>query len=63
MMAPLVQEDKVLVEGRVQYITLHLLDNSKLTIINTYASRTSRSKAGPLCGEGLAKQTSHRITP
>jgi exonuclease III len=45
MMAPLVQEDKVLVEGRVQYITLHLPDNSKLTIVNTYASRTSRSRA------------------
>jgi len=45
MMAPLVQEDKVLVEGRVQYITLHLTDNSKLTIVNTYASRTSRSRA------------------
>ncbi len=45
MMAPLIQEDKVLVEGRVQYITLHLPDNSKLTIVNTYASKTSRSRA------------------
>jgi len=45
MTAPLVKEDKVLVEGGVQYITLHLPDNSKLTIVNTYASRTSKSRA------------------
>jgi hypothetical protein len=45
MTAPLVKEDKILTEGRVQYITLHLSDNSVLTIINTYASRTSRSRA------------------
>jgi len=44
MTAPLVKEDNILVEGRVQYITLHLADNSELTIINTYASRTSRSR-------------------
>jgi len=43
--APLVKEDKILVEGRVQYITLHLPNNLELTIINTYASRTSRSRA------------------
>jgi endonuclease/exonuclease/phosphatase family metal-dependent hydrolase len=45
MTAPLVKEDKILTEGRVQYITLHLPDNSVLTIVNTYASRTSRSRA------------------
>jgi hypothetical protein len=45
MTAPLVKEDEILTEGRVQYITLHLPDNSVLTIINTYASRTSRSRA------------------
>ncbi len=44
-MAPFVKEDKILVEGRVQYITLHLPNNSELTIVNTYASRTSRSRA------------------
>jgi hypothetical protein len=45
MTTPLVKEDKILVEGRVQYVTLHLPDNSELTIVNTYASRTSRSRA------------------
>jgi hypothetical protein len=45
MMAPLIQEDKVLVEGRAQYIILHLPDNLKLTIVNIYASKTSRSRA------------------
>jgi exonuclease III len=45
MTAPLVKEDKILIEGRVQYVTLHLPDNSVLTIVNTYASRTSRSRA------------------
>jgi hypothetical protein len=43
--APLVKEDKILIEGRVQYVTLHLPDNSELTIVNTYASKTSRSRA------------------
>jgi len=45
MTAPLVKEDKILIEGRVQHVTLHLPDNSMLTIVNTYASRTSRSRA------------------
>jgi len=45
MTAPLVKEDKILIEGRVQYVTLHLPDNSEITIVNTYASRTSRSRA------------------
>jgi len=45
MTAPLVKEDKILIEGRVQYVTLHLPDNSELIIVNTYASRTSRSRA------------------
>jgi endonuclease/exonuclease/phosphatase family metal-dependent hydrolase len=45
MTAPLVKEDKILIEGRVQYETLHLPDNSELSIVNTYTSRTSRSRA------------------
>jgi hypothetical protein len=45
IMAPLIKEDKILTEGRVQYVTLHLPDNTVLTIVNTYASNTSRSKA------------------
>jgi len=45
MTAPFVKEDKILIEERVQYVTLHLPDNSELTIVNTYTSRTSRSRA------------------
>ncbi len=45
MMAPLIKKDGILVEGRAQYITLQLPDNSELTIINTYAPRTSRDRA------------------
>jgi hypothetical protein len=45
MMAPLIKEDGILVEGRAQYITLHLPDNSELTIINTYVPKTSRDRA------------------
>jgi hypothetical protein len=45
MTAPLVKEDKIPIEGRVQYVTLHLPDNSELTIVNIYASKTSRSRA------------------
>ncbi len=45
MTAPLVKEDKILIEGRMQYVTLLLPDNLELTIVNTYASRTSRSRA------------------
>jgi exonuclease III len=44
MTASLVKEDKILTEGRVQYVTLHLPENSELTIVNTYASRTSKSR-------------------
>jgi len=45
MMAPLIKKDGILVEGRAQYITLQLPDNSELTIINTYAPRTSKDRA------------------
>jgi hypothetical protein len=45
MMAPLVTEDKILIEGKVQSVTLHLPDDLALTIVNIYASRRSRSKA------------------
>ncbi len=43
--SPLIMENGILTEGRVQYITLHLPDSSELTIINTYAPRSSRDKA------------------
>jgi exonuclease III len=45
MTAPLIKVDGILVEGRAQYVTLHLPDSSKLSIINTYAPRTSRDRA------------------
>jgi len=40
--APLIMENGILTEGRVQYITLHLPDSSELTIINTYAPKSSK---------------------
>jgi hypothetical protein len=45
MTAPLIKEDGILVEGRVQYVTLHLPDSSELSTINTYAPRASRERA------------------
>jgi len=45
MTAPLIKEDGILTEGRVQYVTLHLPDSFELSIINTYALRTSRDRA------------------
>jgi len=43
--APLISDSGILTEGRTQFITLHLPDNSKITVINTYAPRTSRDRA------------------
>jgi exonuclease III len=43
--APLVKEDGTITEGRTQYLTLHLPDSTELSIINTYAPRTSRDRA------------------
>jgi hypothetical protein len=45
MTAPLVKEDGIITEGRTEYLTFHLLDSTELTIINTYAPRTSRDRA------------------
>jgi exonuclease III len=45
MTTPLIKEDGILVEGRVQYVTLLLPDSSELSIINTYAPKTSRDRA------------------
>jgi len=42
---PLIKKDGILVEGRAQYVTLHLPDSFELSIINTYAPRTSRDRA------------------
>jgi len=45
MTAPLVKEDGIIIKGRMQYLTLHLPNSTELTIINTYAPRTSRDRA------------------
>jgi exonuclease III len=45
MTAPLIKEDGIITEGRTQYLTFHLPDSTKLSIINTYAPRTSRDRA------------------
>jgi hypothetical protein len=45
MTAPFIKEDGILTEGRVQYVTLHLPDGSELSIINTYALKTSRDRS------------------
>jgi exonuclease III len=45
MTPPLIKEDGILTEGRVEYITLHLPDSSELSIINTYPPRASRDRA------------------
>jgi hypothetical protein len=54
MTAPLIKEDGILMEGKVQYVTLHLLDSSELSIINTYVPRTSRDRE-LFCGKRLAR--------
>jgi hypothetical protein len=43
--APLVKDNNILIEGRAQFITLHLPDSSLLTIINIYAPTSSRNRA------------------
>jgi len=45
MTAPFVKEDGIITEGRTQYLTLHLLDSTELSIINTYAPKASRDRA------------------
>jgi hypothetical protein len=45
MTAPLIKANGIFVEGRAQYVTLHLPDNFELSIINTYAPRASRDRA------------------
>jgi hypothetical protein len=42
---PLVKEDEIITKGRTQYLTLHLPDSTELSIINTYAPRTSKDRA------------------
>jgi hypothetical protein len=44
-MAPLVKEHGIITEGRTQFLTLHLPNSTELSIINTYAPRTSRDRA------------------
>jgi hypothetical protein len=42
---PFIKDHVILVEGRVQFVTLHAPDNKALTIINVYASQTSTERA------------------
>jgi exonuclease III len=42
---PLVKEDRIIIEGRTQFLTLHLPDSTELSIINTYAPRASKDRA------------------
>ncbi len=41
----LIKEHDILVEGIMQFVTLHSPDNGLLTIINVYASQTSAERA------------------
>lgn len=45
MITPLVKKNGILLEGRAQYITLQLIDNDSLTIINVYVARSSNDRA------------------
>jgi hypothetical protein len=42
---PLIKEHGILMEGRVQFITLQSLDNGSLTIVNVYAQPSSNDRA------------------
>jgi hypothetical protein len=42
---PLIKDHGILVEGKVQFVTLHSSNNGLLTIINVYASQTSTKRA------------------
>jgi exonuclease III len=42
---PLIKEDRIITEGRTQFLTLHLPDSTELSIINTYAPRASKDRA------------------
>ncbi len=43
-LVPQMTSNDILLEGRAQFITLQLLDNGNLTIVNIYAVRTSNAK-------------------
>jgi exonuclease III len=43
--APLISDSGILTEGTTQFVTLHLPDNSKITVINTYAPCIFRDRA------------------
>jgi hypothetical protein len=44
-LAPLISANGILLEGKAQFITLHILGTSTLTIINVYASCSSNERA------------------
>jgi hypothetical protein len=45
MTAPLVKENDIMLESRAQYVTLQLLGNDSLTIVNIYVAKSSNDKA------------------
>jgi hypothetical protein len=58
---PLIKEHGILVEGRVQFITLLSPDNELLTIINVYASQTSTDRTPLWNSTTQADFTSDRV--
>ncbi len=44
-LSPQITSNDILLEGRAQFITLKLLDNKNLTIINIYVACTSNERA------------------
>ncbi len=44
MTPPLVKEDGIITKGKTQYLTLHLPNNTELSIINTYAPKASKDR-------------------
>jgi hypothetical protein len=43
-LAPLISANDILLEGRAQFITLHILGTGTLTIINVYATCSSNER-------------------
>jgi hypothetical protein len=44
-LAPQITSNGIFLKGRAQYITLKLLNNENLTIVNIYDARTSNEQA------------------
>ncbi len=57
----MVKDNRVLLEGRAQYITLQLPDNDYIMIINVYAAKSSNDKAPMWKKLGEANFTSRHL--